>query len=110
MKITQGTFPWTQKTACYVKSVPIDSLRPVTYGDDHAVRAKHSIGVEMGLDLFVGVAGNLPTESVPGLMVEEENRSAPVVVGVTTELEQVLYDVGRDASLLKPCLSMMCDR
>ena len=64
----------------------------------------------MGLDLFVVVPGDLPAESVPGLMAEEKNRSAPVVVGVTTELVQVLDDVGRDASLLKPCLSVMCDR
>jgi len=67
--------------------MPVDALCSVTDGDDHAIGAKHGIGVEMGLDLFVGVAGNLSAELVPGLMVEEEDCSAPVVVGVTAKLE-----------------------
>lgn len=90
--------------------MPVDALCSVSDGDDHAIGAKHGIGVEVRLDLLVGLAGNLPTKLVPGLVIEEEDRSASVVVGVTTELEQVLDDIGRDASLLKPRLSVMCDR
>lgn len=89
--------------------MPVDSLCSVSDGDDHAIRPKHGICVEVGLDLFVGVVGNLPAESVPGPVIEEENRSSSVIVGVAAEFEQVLDDVRRDASLLKPCLSVMCD-
>lgn len=39
------------KTGSYVKSVPVDPLCPVPYGDDHAVPAYHCIGIEVRLNL-----------------------------------------------------------
>jgi hypothetical protein len=109
-KIVQGTRAAALKAVSYVKSVPINALRPVSHGNDHAIRAEHGISVEMRLDLFVGVGGDLPTESVPGLVIKEKDGPAPVIVGMTPELEQVLYDIGRNASLLEAGLGVMRDR
>ena len=83
-------------------SMPVNALCSVADGDDYAIGVKYGVGVEVGLDLFVGIVGNLPAEPVPRSVIEEENRSSPVIVGVTAEVEQVLDDVRWDASLLKP--------
>jgi hypothetical protein len=110
MKIVQGRGGAARKTGSYVKSVPVYSLCPVPYGDDCAVISQHRIGIEVRLDLLERVAGNLSTKFVSGAVIEEENGSSSVIMGLTPEVEQALHDIGRNTPLLKPGLSMVRDR
>jgi hypothetical protein len=87
MKIVQGRGGAALKTGSYVKSVPVDPLCPVPYGDDHAVLAYHCISIEVRLNLLERVAGNLPTKFVSSVVIEEENGSSPVIMGLTPEVE-----------------------
>jgi hypothetical protein len=87
MKIVQGTGGAAQKTGSYVKSVPVDPLCPVPYGDDHAVLAYHCIGIEVSLNLLERLAGNLPTKFVSSVVIEEENGSSSVIMGLTPKVE-----------------------
>ncbi len=90
--------------------MPVDPLRAVPYGHDRAIRAKHCIGVEMGFEPLVGIAGDLPAKLGSSFMVEKEDRPSSMIMGLAPEVEQTLDNNWRDASLLKPCLSVMCDR
>ena len=110
MKITQGRVPWAQKTDNYVKSVPVDPLRPMSHGDHHAVRAKHGVSVEMRFDPLVGLARHLASQPASCPVIEKDNRSASVVMGMTSEVEQTLNDDGWDASLLEARLGVVSNR
>ena len=89
--------------------MPVDPLRAVPYGHDRPIRSRHCIGVEMGFEPLVGIAGDLPAKLGSSFMVEEEDRPSSMIMGLAPEVEQTLDDNWRDASLLKPCLSVMCD-
>jgi hypothetical protein len=110
MKITQGTVLWDQKTDSYVKSVPVDPLRPMTHRHHYAVRAEHGISVEMRFNLLVGVASYLTPQRVACPVIKKDNRPTPVVMGLTSEVEQALNDDRWNASLLEARLSMVSDR
>jgi len=110
MKITQGTVLWSEKADSYVKSVPVNSLRPMPHGHHHAVRAEHGIGVEMRFDLLVRVTGDLTPQRVTCPVIKKHNRSAPVVMCLTPEVEQALNNDGGYASLLEACLGMVSNR
>ena len=90
--------------------MPVDPLRAMPHGHDRTVRSKHCICVEMGFDPFVGINGDLAAKLGSSFMVEEEDRPSSMIMGLAPEVEQTLDDNWRDASLLKPCLSVMCDR
>ena len=90
--------------------MPVDPLRAVPYGHDRAIRAKHCIGVEMGFEPLVGIAGDLPAKLGSSFMVEEEDRPSSMIMGLAPEVEQTLDDDWRDTPLLKARLSMMSDR
>lgn len=91
-------------------SVPIDTLRPMPNGDDHAVLAYHRIGIEVRFDLLERVAGNLPTKFVSGAVIEEENGSSSVIMGLTPEVEKAFYNIGGNAPLLESGLGVVRDR
>lgn len=90
--------------------MPVDPLRAMPHGHDRAICSKHSIGVEVGFDPLVGIAGDLPAKLGSSFMVEEEDRPSSVIMGLAPEVEQTLDDNGRDAPLLEARLSMMSDR
>ena len=90
--------------------MPVDPLRAVPYGHDRAIRSKHCIGIEMGFEPLVGIAGDLPAKLGSSFMVEEEDRPSSVIMGLAPEVEQALHDIGRNTPLLKPGLSMVRDR
>ena len=90
--------------------MPVDPVRAMPYGHDRAIRSKHCIGVEMGFEPLVGIAGDLPAKLGSSFMVEEEDRPSSMIMGLAPEVEQTLDDDWRDAPLLKTRLSMMSDR
>ena len=87
----------------------IDALGPMPDRHHHTVRTEHGIGIEMRFDLLVGIARNLATQGVASPVIEEKDRPASVVVCLTTKVEQTLNDDGRNAALLQPGLSVVCD-
>ena len=90
--------------------MPVDPLRAVPYGHDRPIRSKHCIGVEMGFEPLVGIAGDLPAKLGSSFMVEEEDRPSSMIMGMAPEVEETLDDNWGDAPLLKARLSMMSDR
>ena len=90
--------------------MPVDPVRAMPYGHDRAIRSKHCIGIEMGFEPLVGIAGDLPAKLGSSFMVEEEDRPSSMIMGMAPEVEETLDDNWRDAPLLKARLSMMSDR
>lgn len=78
----------------------------MSYGNDFACIGDDGVGIEVPLDVLVRLRADLPAQLLSGAVIEINNSTPAMIVRLVSKVEQTLYDIGWNAALLKPHLSM----